>query len=296
VTSPGRTLHIEADERVDRASKRILLAELDEAARLARDRSVAADERVHDVRVGLKRARAVLALVAEEAGPPARRDNRALRKAARLLGPARDRAVAAEALARFTKALDRRRGGAARGRSALRRRLDGALARVDEERVLEDAARELERARRAVGRWRVRGGRRVARAGFEAAYRRARRAFRAVDGADDPARFHELRKAVKRLHYEVDLLALRAPGASASGGRLKRLGRMLGELHDLAVLRALVADVDEGDGAERDALLALVEGRLGVLRRAARARGAALFAERPSVVGRRVEAAWLRRA
>jgi len=289
-------MRIGADESVDRGCKRVVDQELGEAARLARDRTLGADERIHEVRLCLKRARAAVALVALEVGKPARRADDALREIARGLGPLRDRAVAREALPGLARKLGRRGDGIIARSSPLGRTLERALETEDAEGRLAEAADALERAPRALGHWHVGGGRRAASAGFEDAYRRGRRAYLRVRRDDEPARFHSWRKAVKRLGYQVGLLERRAPGAWKAEARLKRLARMLGDLHDLAVLRDLLerAGRDASARGERDALLGVLDARASRLRRDARALGAALFAERPSAVGRRVRKSWRR--
>jgi CHAD domain-containing protein len=289
-----RDLRIEPGERVGRGGRRIVRAELAEAARIARDEGRTVEDRVHEVRLCLKRARAVVALVAPAVGPGARRDNGVLREIARGLGPARDEVVARQALARLARPRGRRGAAGAAPASALRRRLLRALAAVDAAASLRAAARGLDRASRAVGRWPVSHGRRAARAGVERTYRRARRAYRRARVVDDAAWFHEWRKAVKRLGYQAAALSARAPRVHDGTDRLKELGRVLGDLHDLAVLRALVASEarDDGARAERDALLRLVDTRARRLRQEARVLGGPLFAKRPSAIGRRLEARW----
>jgi CHAD domain-containing protein len=287
---------IERGEGVDRAAKRIVRGAIDEAASLARDATVSVDERVHEVRVLIKRARATVALVADEAGPRARRDDRALRAIGRALGPSRDRVVAREALARLVRSLARRRGPAAVRRSpTLHRWLERALGTPDAEERLREAALALDVARGESCGWKVPRGQKAARAGFEAAYRRARRAFRRACEGADPVRFHAWRKAAKRLGYQTELLAQRAPGAYAPADQLKRLGRVLGDLHDLAVLRELLgrAGREVAPHVERDALLELVDEQARELRGDARALGAELFAERPRAAARRVRASWV---
>jgi CHAD domain-containing protein len=293
-----RDLRIEPAERVGRGGRRIIRAELAEAARIARDESRTVEDRVHEVRLCLKRARAVVALLVPAVGPRARRDNSVLREIARGLGPARDEVVARAALARLARPGGRRgTAGRAAPASALRRRLLRALSAVDAAASLRAAAGGLDRASRAVGRWQVAHGRRAARGGVERTYRRARRAYRRARAVDDAAWFHEWRKAVKRLGYQVAVLSTRAPGVQHGDDgpdRLKELARVLGDLHDLAVLRALVASEarDDGARAERDALLRLVDARARGLRHEARALGGPLFAKRPSAIGRRLEARW----
>jgi CHAD domain-containing protein len=293
-------MRIERGESVDRACKRIVDETLREAARLAGDRALGADERVHEVRLCLKRARATLALVAGEVGAPARRDDRALRAIAHALGPLRDRAVARETLGSLAGMLGGRAAAALSPSSPLGRWLSRALDTADAEARLAEAGAALARVRGTVCRWKVSRGRRAAREGFEDAYRRARRAGRRARDAAAPVRFHAWRKAVKRLDTQVGLLERRAPAAHAAKAELKRLARVLGDLHDLAVLRDVLARGVRAARARparatRAALLDLVDERDRGLRREADALGATLFAERPAAVGRRVRGTWVKK-
>jgi CHAD domain-containing protein len=292
----ARSARIEQDETVERGSRRLVRAELAEAARLARDESVSEEERVHEVRLCLKRARAVVALVAPAVGPRAKRENARLREIARALGPARDEVVARETLARLTRPRARQRpADPAAGDAALQSQLLRALSVADAAASLRVAARGLERTHRDADRWRVPHGRRAARAGLERTFRRARRDYRRARVIDDATCFHEWRKAVKRLQYQTAILSARAPGATLPG--LKDLGRVLGELHDVDVLRAIIVDAAQADHARaaRDELLRRVDDSASRLRRHARTLGSELFEERPSEVGRRLDASWSRR-
>jgi len=96
----GKPVVIDRDTELRRA----LVAEFQAAAQAARDAAASADhdvdEAVHDYRKALRRARAVLALVAKALPRSERRAvKKALQEARRALGNARDHAVAPETLA-----------------------------------------------------------------------------------------------------------------------------------------------------------------------------------------------------
>jgi hypothetical protein len=76
---------------------------------------------------------------------------------------------------------------------------------------------------------------------------------------------------------------------------------LLGELHDLAGLRARIEGLRPGSGrayhrvpllATRGPLLAMIDARAKILRTEARALGAQTFEPRPADVGARVELSW----
>jgi CHAD domain-containing protein len=283
------------DESVARAVRRVVRRELQDALSLAGDQDRSVDDRIHEVRLSLKRARAALELVADEAGRRARRGKRELRDIGRALAPARDRAVAREALAGVSRRLGA--AGAKRGRAKLLPLLRRALAGDGAADALAEAVRSLEQVQRNLPRLRVAHGRAALSEGFERAYRRARRAHRRAQGDDDAAQFHEWRKAVKRLRYQAQLFGDAAPSlVGAMEPLLERLGKLLGELHDVAFLEGAVAEVGAVKElrAERDRWLAHLEARANALRAETRALGASVFSEKPSEVRRRVSLSWSR--
>jgi CHAD domain-containing protein len=268
--------------------------ELRDAVSLAADQQRNVDERIHEVRLCLKRARAALELVTGEAGRRARRAGRELRDIGRVLAPARDRAVAREALGGLARRLS---AGAKQGRSKLLPRLRRELGGDGAQDALDDAARALGKALGALPRFHVAHGGRALSGGFERAYRRARRAQRRCQADDAAVRFHDWRKAVKRLRYQAQLLGDAAPSlVGAMEPLLERLGKLLGELHDVTFLSEAVVEAGAARElrAERDRWLSHLEARADGLRSDTRALGASVFSEKPSTVGRRVAASWSR--
>ena len=88
--------------------------------------------------------------------------------------------------------------------------------------------------------------------GFERAYRRGRKAMRAIEAAPCDERFHEWRKRAKDHRYHLELLRDLWPAqVKARRAEVRALGDLLGDEHDLSVLRAtLEAEALRfGDGA-----------------------------------------------
>src|SRR4030095_4339353 len=78
--------------------------------------------------------------------------------------------------------------------------------------------------------------------GVERVYRRGRQALAAVRRKPTAEYLHEWRKQAKYLRYQLDLLRPLAPKALTSlATTIDRLGDLLGDDHDLAVLRREVA-------------------------------------------------------
>ena len=132
------------------------------------------------------------------------------------------------------------------------------------------------------------------RPGLERAYQRGRKAMRAAYDAPSSERFHDWRKRVKYHRYHLDLLGELWPRPlKARRKEVKALGTMLGDEHDLAVLRATLAadDASFADASTR-ALLDLAARRRAELRAAMRPLGGRLFAERPKALAARYGSYW----
>ena len=286
---------IKDSEAVEKAVRRILRGQLKKAIEGARQTSQSIDDRVHLVRSRLKKARAAVDLVHRRAGSGAARDERWMRELARSLSKARDVAVQADTLHRLLEQNpDRVAAGADPSLrdigSRLRRRMKPTTV---ESRVNEVVAR-LEKRRRRVGRWAVNHGRRTLRQGLEAAYRRARRRMRkacapAIEQTARAERLHGLRKSIKRLAMEVAVLRGQAPDLSRRLGEpLHELGDLLGEVHDLAVLRqTLERELSAPrDRRNRAILFELIDRRLTAAEEAAATKSQETLALRPKVIRR----------
>lgn len=235
-------------------------AEAERARRWLR-KSPASSRAVHEARKSLKRARAFLKLGrGTEVEAWSGRAEEACRRAARALASLRDSRVFAAALDDLLEreAGDLPRSARVRGRALVLR------ARRDEASALARGA-ALARARSALrafpgepapGRF----ARTVAASledGLRRSYRRGRRAYRAARSSPRRGRCHDLRKASKRLLHELEGLS---PGPRGRRGAaitsLRRLTRILGDEHDMALLRGRLPD----------------DGALAALRRLARRR------------------------
>jgi CHAD domain-containing protein len=227
---------------------RTLEAALPDAARGNKDA-------LHKARIASRRIREALPLLS--AGDRVRRLERKIRKITRALGPVRELDVALQILDEVEKsgelsraALTRLRQAIARERQVLqadmKRRLDGCnLQKLRKRAVL--AAR-----RAANDRSLRRDPVRLARARARAA-RRAERLRAAIEGASGiylPDRLHDVRIAVKKLRYALELV--RELSGSRAVAQLKTLANVqdaLGRMHDLEVLIARTRGVQGAPGA-----------------------------------------------
>jgi CHAD domain-containing protein len=286
---PGRPvvagLQRSAREQLDHA--------LDQLGDATGDRHAA----IHEARKSCKRLRGLLRLARSGLGDKVyRRENSALRDAARRLSGLRD----AEALLeiydkldeRFGEQIDRRR--TAPVRRALEARHAG-LGEDDLERQITAFCGDLEAVRARVASWLLTGSDfEVLASGLERTYKRARKAMAAAYDAPSSERFHDWRKRVKYHRYHLELLAELWPRQLQSRRKeVKTLGGMLGDEHDLVVLEATLADEGDDFGAASAPLVSgLATQRRAELRAAMRPLGQRLFAERPKALARRFAAYW----
>ncbi len=206
-------------------------------------------EAVHDLRVALRRCRSVAAVLSEVDPHPAWRDLRKTgKKLFRRLGALRDAQVLMDWTQRLGRANGSIRAGleeilAERERTARKEALL-ALARFDERhwKQLSRALRERSRLVPSNGL----AARCLALERYEDAYSLHARALRNRSVAS----WHALRIGIKRFRYTVEILL--PERYSEWGDALKRLQDLLGEVHDLDTLNALLRD--ERFAAEESAL------------------------------------------
>jgi CHAD domain-containing protein len=237
-------------EPVREAIARVLREELDEARAEAGDGDATVDERVHAIRSHVKRARAALRLGRSRAGRRTRALDRRLRALGRGLSDARDAAVSRDALRELVRELPPETGAA----PAVRTSRTGAGRHVGKKakrRDLDAARRELAHLRRGLPRWPLDGDGRSARRAVAESYRRARHFAARLDPRASAERFHGWRKVVKRLALQMRLYQRVAPELDRYLEEpLARLSDLLGEIHDLAVLREKLAEARPGRGGD----------------------------------------------
>lgn len=204
------------------------------------------DASIHRARTSLKKARAALRLLRGALGHARYRvTNRLLRDAGRPLSELRDATVMIEQLAELGKSARLRKDRAAleRVRRELARRESDVRGRVlGRARTLERQLEGLRRMHERILKWRHGTDRwRTLREGLEHTYAQGREAHEAAREQPTVERLHEWRKQVKYLRYQVVLLEQLLPDRRRSlSAPLHRLSDLLGDDHDLAVLRARI--------------------------------------------------------
>jgi CHAD domain-containing protein len=249
-------------------------------------------ELVHETRKAIKRMRALARLLRHELGEQEfERVSSSLRTAGQRLAGPRDAEVRVATLRglveRHPKAL------ALGGIHALREQLESERAVSVGPSGHEDVIADVAAMRRQLARWSLVDHNFDAVApGLERIYREGRRRGARVRREHDPQYVHNWRKRVKSLYYALDMLgAKQAKGSRRSARRADRLGEMLGEEHDLWMLRAYVEEHPDAFADDKDAprkLLERIERRRKRLRKRALRLGARLYKRKPSSFTRRM--------
>jgi len=297
----GRMTHLAKDKPAARA----VAADLDKHVDAALDilnRPRLTDEHVHDARKRLKKARASLRLLRPTLKRARYQDwNAALRDAARPLSAARDSKVLPDTLRmladRYGEPMDAidlqgLRRVLNTQRSQLARDVLGSKGKVlaHSRQLLRDTRAAIEHARLPRDNdWDEIG------AGLEHVYARGRRAMAAARKAPAPDAFHDWRKQVKYLRYQLEELEPLWPGMIGEmADQAHRLADYLGDEHDLSVLRetALAQAAAFRDEAALAALLALIDRCQSQLREKSLLLGSRVYDEKPRTFANRFGRYW----
>ncbi len=292
---------LKADESVRAGLLRVTARELARAQTELRSEG-REDDAIHEIRKSLKRTRAVLRLVREELGNATyHRENFACRDAARPLTELREAAVFVETLDGLTATLGGEREAAAFAevREALVRRQRAVAKRVlANGRAFARVAKALEGSQARLPAWPIERDHWLAlQAGLGRVYREGRRARAAAAKKPSVELLHEWRKQSKYLWHQLQLLEPAWRSAERElGEQAHQLSVLLGEDHDLAVLRRLVKAAPASYGGRRAVgpLLPLIDRRRRALQQEAFALGERLYRDPTTLFKKRLARYWKR--
>ena len=267
---------LEPDKSGLREVRRILVEWIASAAAILARKKVT-DTDIHNARKLLKKSRGALRLLRASMGAIAyRRENAALRDAARPLGVVRDSRVLIAALDELIKH-DSFRRILRQEQAQSRRALTRAL--INKQRTaLRAVIKRSERWRLQEDDWTVIGE------GLRRTYRRGRKIFATAKDSRDAEHLHDWRKQVKYLWHQLQILEPLQPGRIAKlAARYHKLADHLGDDHDLAVLRRKIESHGRAFQRTRDLdeLLRRLDRRRVQLQAKAFTLGSRLFTDKP---------------
>ncbi len=253
-----------------------------------------------DVRKRFKKVRAALRLVREDLGEDIyRKENWCFRDAGRLLREVRDAEVLVEAVDKL--ALQQAAEAVERGAFAKIRETLFANRLEVTRRAIEDGAfaAVAEVATRALARlpdWKIeRDGWAGLEGGLRRTYQTGHRALALAAANSSTENLHEWRKQARHLWGQLQLLEAAWTGSEKElGDRTQRLVQLLGEDHDLAILRETLAADPLAYGGHRilKDVFNVIDRQREELRRQAFAVGRTLYKDSPKVFTNRIEAYW----
>lgn len=284
---------LETDEAVCEAIRRCAREQLDRAVgELSENLGEVPVEAVHRARKAVKKERSLLRL-ARGAMPveQRRRENLALRDAARKLSAVRDADVLIETLNQLSEHFAGQLPHSTFEAIGQRLRQRGQMARS----VLDShAADELELVRLRVDGWElVHGGWAALEPGLVRSYRNGRKVFARTRRSPSMEDLHAWRKRTKDLCYQERLLAPSCgPAVRGHASDAHRLANLLGDAHDLDVLRETLTLGQIDVGVDLAAVVSLIDHRRLELQTEAIQLGKRVYAENPKAFRQRTRRCW----
>lgn len=287
---------IRPDESISQGLRRLAAKSLETAREELRRRTPPGDESIHEARKTVKKVRAIVDAIEADDGRRTADGRRRLRRINRVLSPLRD----ADAMLNMLAALKRRnpqlftehtfarvrRELSLRKRQAMTAVGRGSWGKLD---------RELRALRASAKRWRLaHRGFRALEPALRATHRRGRRALAQAQKSQRAADFHEWRKLIKALWYELRLLEDGGGIISRHIAVLHRAETWLGDEHNMVVLCAeLSKDATVcAEPIDADRLKLAADRYQCELRRKALAKARPIYGRKSRGYVRAIERAW----
>ncbi len=288
----------EADEAVPEAIIRCAREQLDHAVgELSEGAGDDPVDAVHSARKAIKKERSLLRLARGAMSPQQRRhENHALRQAARGLSGVRDADVMIETVSDLSKRFAGQLPESAFGEVAgqLERSRDTPPGQTADSALHTRAVQELSAVRRRIDDWQLTdSGWSAIESGLMRSYRQGRKAFARAQRAPSLENLHTWRKRVKDLWYQERLLApVCGPAVRGHAKEAHQLADLLGDDHDLGVLRQMLTRNQDSPAVDLDAIVALIDHRRAELQTEAVHIGERIYAEKPKALRRRMRRSW----
>lgn len=251
-------------------------------------------EAVHNVRKEIKKLRSILRLTRGEIGKKTfRRHNETLREAAHQLTAFRDAQVTLNAFDNLAKHFKRKlparpfpeiKSALLKNCGAEEKKLSGSIGPLRE--ILEESKGELGHLKIKSKGWKV-----IA-PGLKKIYGNGRDALEALHQAPSEENFHEWRKRVKDLGHQLRLLCPANPHRlREQSGTLEKLGFLLGDGHDLFMLKEFVGK-NFLESPHAETLNELIASRQTKLHSKAQKLGRRFYRQKPGAFCRRIGTDW----
>jgi CHAD domain-containing protein len=284
-------------ETVADGIKRIVVEQIDKALEGLGSNSGSQDGAIHDARVCFKKIRAVLRLVETESGADTfRQENLCYRDASRRLSAIRDTAAVLEAFDRLTDRFAEQLSPNAFAKLRQPLKQSSTTRRLEKKKAMLTVAKTISAGRRRVEHWPIhQDGFSALGQGVKRVYKQGRQSFTDALAQPSVEVFHEWRKDVKYLRYQIRLLKpIWSTMLERLGDELETLGEYLSEDHDLALLRQHVLEAAEptDNRTDVDALIALIDQRRRELQVEAKRLGERVYAEKPRAFTSRLQVYW----
>jgi CHAD domain-containing protein len=248
---------------------------------------------IHGVRKEIKKLRAIFQLVQ---GKMSRGD---YRKAAKTLRQAAERLAAPRDAQVMLKAFEKLAGDSAARRfpkvgKILQKHYRSTTGRFRDDDAFSAAKQILRKMKKRTGRLEIdAGGWSAIEPGLRQSYRLGWQAAELASRQPSPENFHAWRRHVKIFGYQLRLLCPEWPAATRiMADDLEKLGEVLGDDHDLDLLKRFIAELSGSQAGNLAALGQLIESRQEKLRSAALHAGLRLYSESPAEVCARLGRHW----
>jgi CYTH domain-containing protein/CHAD domain-containing protein len=279
---PDTRYFLQAGEKLPDGLRRILNEQLNAAVAELSTHNGSLDNAVHEARKCVKRTRSVLRLIRPVSGSAYSRENQRLRAAGRNLSELRDAQALIETLQNLEAYPPAKKKTAY---SFLQRRKEKILRSLEASGEIKRTAKSLEQSLKSINRLPLQKvDFSVIIDSLAKSVKRGRDAFSKAYADPKPENFHEYRKRVKDLRYQLGVLTELWPDVlEGYANSAKELEQSLGEDHNLAVLAGVLPQNHFQAGiAEAQAKL----------RDQAKQLSSRLYAEPPKAWTRRLESSW----
>jgi CHAD domain-containing protein len=284
-------------ETIADAIKRIVSQQIDKALEGLESKSGSQDSAIHDARVCFKKIRAALRLVETEFDADIfRQENLCYRDAGRRLSAIRDTAAMQETFDKLTGRFAEQLSPNVFAELRQSLRQSSTTRRLEKQKAMLTVAKTIRTARRRVEHWPIhQDGFAAFGQGVKRVYKQGRQSLTNAVAQPSVEIFHEWRKDVKYLRYQIRLLKpMWSTMLDRLGDELETLGEYLSEDHDLALLRQHVLEAaDPADNrTDVEALIALIDQRRAELQVEAKRLGERVYAEKPGAFTGRLQVYW----